>query len=67
MQSFASTSGRALKIPNIGSHTVVWTQENTAHTDRNGYISSAAFAAAVPYGGCASGGGYVPCIYSHAK
>ena len=25
-----------LKIPNTGSHTIVWTRENTAHTDRNG-------------------------------
>ena len=26
---------RMLKIPNTGIHAVVWTQENTAHTDRN--------------------------------
>ena len=32
VQSYASTSGRTLKIPNTGSHTIVWTQENTLHT-----------------------------------
>ena len=31
VQSHASTSVRTLKIPNTGSHTIVWTQENTAH------------------------------------
>ena len=30
------TSVRTLKIPDTGSHTIVWTQDNTAHTDRNG-------------------------------
>ena len=25
-----------VKNPNAGSHTIVWTQENTAHTDSNG-------------------------------
>ena len=34
--SRASTSVRALKIPNTGSRTIVWTQENTAHSARNG-------------------------------
>ena len=36
VQSHASTSGGTLKIPNPGSHTIVCTQENTAHTGRNG-------------------------------
>ena len=27
---------RTLKIGNTGSHTVVWTHDNTTHTDRNG-------------------------------
>ena len=31
---------RALKIPNTGSHTIVWTHENTEHTGRNGYSCS---------------------------
>ena len=35
-QSHASTHVDTLKIPNTGSHTIVWTQESTAHTDRNG-------------------------------
>ena len=26
---------RRLKIPHTGSHTIVWTHENTVHTDRN--------------------------------
>ena len=30
------TSVRTLTLPNAGSCTVVWTQENTTHTDRNG-------------------------------
>ena len=36
VQSHTSTSVRTLKIANIGSHTIVWTHENTPHTDRNG-------------------------------
>ena len=32
----SSTIARTLKIQNIGSHNVLWTQENTAHIDRNG-------------------------------
>ena len=36
VQSHASAAVHALKIPNIGSHTIVWTHENAAHTDRNG-------------------------------
>ena len=35
-QSYASTSVWTLKIPKTGSHTIVWTHENMAHTDRNG-------------------------------
>ena len=27
-------------MPNTGSHTVVWTLETTAHTDRKGYITA---------------------------
>ena len=46
-QLHASTSVRTLKIPSAGSHTIVWTGENTAHTDRSGY--SAARATDVPY------------------
>ena len=53
MQSHASTSVRTLAIPNAGSHTIVWTQENTAHTDLLG-MGSAALAAAVPYQGKAT-------------
>ena len=36
VQSHASTSVHKLKVPNTGSHTTVWTQENAAHTGRNG-------------------------------
>ena len=36
VQLNASTSVHALKILNTGSHTIVWTLGNTAHTDRNG-------------------------------
>ena len=36
VQSHTSTSARTLKIRNTGSHTIVWTLENTAHADRNG-------------------------------
>ena len=36
VQSLASTSERTLKIPDINSHMIVWTHENTAHADRNG-------------------------------
>ena len=36
VQSRASTSVCTLKIPNTGSHTVVWTHENTTHAGRNG-------------------------------
>ena len=35
-QSHASTSVYMLKIPNADSKNVVWTQENTTDTDRNG-------------------------------
>ena len=30
---------RTFKIPNTGRHTIIWTHENTAHTDRDGYIA----------------------------
>ena len=36
VQSLSSAAVRTLKIPNTGSHTVVRTHGNTAHTDRNG-------------------------------
>ena len=36
VQSHASASVCMLKIPNTGSYTIVWTHENTTHTDRNG-------------------------------
>ena len=36
VESSAPTFVRTLKISNNGSHTIVWTQENTTHTDRNG-------------------------------
>ena len=36
VQPHAVTSVCTLKIPNIGSHTFVWTHENTARTVRNG-------------------------------
>ena len=32
-----ATSERMRTIPNTGSHSIVRTRENTAHTDRNGY------------------------------
>ena len=32
VQSHASASVYILRIPNIGSHTIVWTHENTVHT-----------------------------------
>ena len=58
VQLNASTSVRTLKIQNTGSHTSVWSHENTAFTDRNGLIlrsligmGCAAFAATVPYPG----------------
>ena len=28
-----------LNIPNSASHIIVWTCENTTHTDRNGYMA----------------------------
>ena len=34
-QSHTSEYVRALKITNTGSHTIIWTHENTVHTDRN--------------------------------
>ena len=34
VQSHAATSVSTLQIPNIGSHTIVWTHGNTAHTDK---------------------------------
>ena len=36
VQARASTSVRTLTIPNTGSHIIVWTHENTTHTDRMG-------------------------------
>ena len=36
VKSHASTAVRTFKIPNTGSHTIVWTQENNIHTDKNG-------------------------------
>ena len=36
VQSHVSTYLRTLTILNTGSHTIVRTHENTAHTDRNG-------------------------------
>ena len=36
VQSHTSMSVCTLKIPNAGSHTIVWTHKNTTHTDRNG-------------------------------
>ena len=36
VQSHALTSVSTLKISSTGSHTFVWTHENTAHTVRNG-------------------------------
>ena len=50
VQARASTCVRTLTIPNTGSHIIVWTHENTPHTDRMG-IYSAALAATVPYAG----------------
>ena len=43
--SHASVSVRTLKIPNTGSHliyTIIWTRENIAYTDRNGYSAALA-------------------------
>ena len=48
VQSHASTSERTLKIPNTGSHTVVGTDGNTAHTDRMGSAAPAAAVHAIP-------------------
>ena len=39
VQSHALTSVRTLKIPSIGSHTVVWTHENTS-TSKTSTVSS---------------------------
>ena len=36
VQQHALTSVRTSKTANIGSHTLVWTHENPAHTVRNG-------------------------------
>ena len=36
VQLHASTSVQALKIPNTGSQTIVWRQDSSPHTDRNG-------------------------------
>ena len=35
-QSHVSSSVYVLKIPNTGSHTTVWTDENITHADRSG-------------------------------
>ena len=37
----ANIAVKGLKISHTGSDTIVWTQENTAHTDRNGLGSAA--------------------------
>ena len=37
VQPYALPLVHTFKILNTGSHTIVWTQENTAHTDRKGY------------------------------
>ena len=44
----------ALKIQNTGSHTIIWTHENTAYTHTLIGIGSAALAAAVPSPGKAT-------------
>ena len=36
VQWHASTSVCTLKIPSTGSYTIVWTHENTEHTDKDG-------------------------------
>ena len=36
VHSQVSRSGLTSKISNTDSHAIVWTHENTAHTDRNG-------------------------------
>ena len=48
--SHASTSVRTLTIPNTGSHTIVWTHENTTHIGRNGYHYSWGCCALPEYG-----------------
>ena len=48
VQSHTSTSVRTVKIPNTGSHTIVWTRENTAHTGRNGYKRCSCGCCALP-------------------
>ena len=60
VQSHASAFVRTVKITNTGSHTIVWTHENTtAHKKILLYtlieMGSAALAAAVPYPGKATG------------
>ena len=39
VQSHSSTSVRTLKITDTGSHTIVWTHENSAHNGRMGSCS----------------------------
>ena len=39
-----------LKIPNSGTHTIVWTHRNTAHTGRNGWRCSCGCYALPRYG-----------------
>ena len=43
-----------LKVPNAGSHAILWTQENISHTDTVIGMDSAALAASVPYPGVAT-------------
>ena len=51
VQSRAATSVRTLKMANTGSHTIVWTQEEAAHSDTLTGVSSVALATVVPYPG----------------
>ena len=42
-QSHALTSVCMIKIPSLGSHAIVWTNENTGHTSRIGYCCSCGY------------------------
>ena len=46
VQLCASIPVRAFKIPNAGSHNIVWTHDHTANADSDTGVGSAALAAA---------------------
>ena len=56
-QSHASTPVLTLKIPNTGSHTIIWTHDNTAQTNSDMYVTEC----------IVSVQGHDPCTFSFLK